>query len=144
MSRTRTRTRWRIGLTATALLVASTALPAGPANAEDVTDYAITVDPKTKGAKIDDTMYGVFFEDINRAADGGLYAELVQNRSFEYSTDLFDAPTIARMAEHYRMLLGRMVEDPDSRIDQSLITDAERDRLVRGPDADVDLEEWTL
>jgi len=29
-------------------------------------------------------MYGVFFEDINRAADGGLYAELVQNRSFEY------------------------------------------------------------
>ena len=32
------------------------------------------------------TMYGVFFEDINRAADGGLYAELVQNRSFEYST----------------------------------------------------------
>jgi hypothetical protein len=31
-------------------------------------------------------MYGVFFEDINRAADGGLYAELVQNRSFEYST----------------------------------------------------------
>ncbi len=36
--------------------------------------------------KIDDTMYGVFFEDINRAADGGLYAELVQNRLFEYST----------------------------------------------------------
>ncbi|GCB50987.1 alpha-N-arabinofuranosidase [Streptomyces sp. NL15-2K] len=57
-----------------------------PAHAEDVTDYAITVDPSAQGAKIDDTMYGVFFEDINRAADGGLYAELVQNRSFEYST----------------------------------------------------------
>ncbi|HSX96418.1 MAG TPA: alpha-L-arabinofuranosidase C-terminal domain-containing protein, partial [Streptomyces sp.] len=57
-----------------------------PAHAEDVTDYAITVDPSARGAKIDDTMYGVFFEDINRAADGGLYAELVQNRSFEYST----------------------------------------------------------
>ncbi|MGW1716305.1 alpha-L-arabinofuranosidase C-terminal domain-containing protein [Streptomyces sp. NPDC002156] len=81
----RTRTRWRLGLTATALLVVSAVVPA-PANAEDVTDYAITVDPATKGAKIDDTMYGVFFEDINRAADGGLYAELVQNRSFEYST----------------------------------------------------------
>jgi amino acid adenylation domain-containing protein len=62
--------------------------------------------------------------------------------SFEYSTDLFDAPTIARMAEHYRVLLGRMVEDPDSRIDQPLITEAERDRLVQGPDADV--EEWTV
>ncbi|MGX1371305.1 alpha-L-arabinofuranosidase [Streptomyces canus] len=80
------RTRWRLGLGATALLVAAGLIPA-PAHAEDVTDYAITVDPSARGAKIDDTMYGVFFEDINRAADGGLYAELVQNRSFEYSTD---------------------------------------------------------
>ncbi|GHD24426.1 alpha-N-arabinofuranosidase [Streptomyces violarus] len=79
------RTRWRLGLTATALLTAAALVPA-PAHAEDVTDYAITVDPSAKGAAIDDTMYGVFFEDINRAADGGLYAELVQNRSFEYST----------------------------------------------------------
>ena len=30
-------------------------------------------------------LYGLFFEDINHAADGGLYAEMVQNRSFEYS-----------------------------------------------------------
>ncbi|MFF0162758.1 alpha-L-arabinofuranosidase C-terminal domain-containing protein [Streptomyces sp. NPDC005263] len=80
----RTSTRWRLGLTATAFLVAAGLVPAS-AHAEDVTDYAITVDPATKGATIDDTMYGVFFEDINRAADGGLYAELVQNRSFEYS-----------------------------------------------------------
>jgi hypothetical protein len=36
------------------------------------------------GPAIDDTMYGVFFEDINYAADGGLYAELVRNRSFEF------------------------------------------------------------
>ncbi|MEV7885347.1 alpha-L-arabinofuranosidase C-terminal domain-containing protein [Streptomyces sp. NPDC002817] len=80
------RTRWRFGLAATAFLVAAGLVPA-PAHAEDAADYAITVDPAAKGAKIDDTMYGVFFEDINRAADGGLYAELVQNRSFEYSTD---------------------------------------------------------
>ncbi|MET7655983.1 alpha-L-arabinofuranosidase C-terminal domain-containing protein [Streptomyces sp. NPDC005486] len=80
-----TRTRWRVGLFATALLTATALVPV-PAHAETVTDYAITVDPTAKGAKIDDTMYGVFFEDINRAADGGLYAELVQNRSFEYST----------------------------------------------------------
>ncbi len=30
-------------------------------------------------------MYGIFFEDINHAADGGLYAELLQNRDFEYN-----------------------------------------------------------
>ncbi|MGC4978321.1 alpha-L-arabinofuranosidase C-terminal domain-containing protein [Streptomyces sp. DT199] len=85
MPRTAARTRWRLGLTTTALLTATALVPA-PAQAEDATDYAITVDPSAQGAKIDDTMYGVFFEDINRAADGGLYAELVQNRSFEYST----------------------------------------------------------
>ncbi|WP_432119441.1 alpha-L-arabinofuranosidase C-terminal domain-containing protein [Streptomyces sp. bgisy032] len=79
------RTRWSVGLTTAALLTAAALVPA-PAHAEGVTDYAITLDPSARGATIDDTMYGVFFEDINRAADGGLYAELVQNRSFEYST----------------------------------------------------------
>ncbi|MDL2077404.1 alpha-L-arabinofuranosidase C-terminal domain-containing protein [Streptomyces sp. GXMU-J15] len=79
------RTRWRYGLTVTALVLAAGLVPA-PAHAENVIDYEITVDPNGRGAAIDDTMYGVFFEDINRAADGGLYAELVQNRSFEYST----------------------------------------------------------
>jgi hypothetical protein len=34
-------------------------------------------------------MHGLFFEDINYAADGGLYAELVQNRSFEHRDRLF-------------------------------------------------------
>lgn len=85
MSHSTTRNHWRLALGASAFLLAAAVIPA-PAHAEDVTDYAITVDPTAKGAKIDDTMYGVFFEDINRAADGGLYAELVQNRSFEYST----------------------------------------------------------
>lgn len=36
------------------------------------------------GAPIQPTMYGIFFEDINYAADGGLYAELIKNRSFEF------------------------------------------------------------
>lgn len=40
------------------------------------------------GAEIQPTMYGIFFEDINYAADGGLYAELIQNRSFEYPNHL--------------------------------------------------------
>lgn len=37
------------------------------------------------GKKISPHLFGLFFEDINYAADGGLYAEMVQNRSFEYS-----------------------------------------------------------
>ncbi len=37
-----------------------------------------------KGAPIQPTMYGLFFEDINYAADGGLYAEMIKNRSFEF------------------------------------------------------------
>ena len=42
---------------------------------------------KKLGAPIQPTMYGIFFEDINFAADGGLYAELVKNRSFEFPVD---------------------------------------------------------
>ncbi|MFW6290085.1 MAG: alpha-L-arabinofuranosidase C-terminal domain-containing protein [Mariniphaga sp.] len=37
------------------------------------------------GKKISNELFGLFFEDINYAADGGIYAEMVQNRSFEYS-----------------------------------------------------------
>lgn len=37
------------------------------------------------GKKISDHLIGIFFEDINYAADGGLYAELIQNRDFEYA-----------------------------------------------------------
>ena len=39
---------------------------------------------KKVGAAVQPTMYGIFFEDINYAADGGLYGELVKNRSFEF------------------------------------------------------------
>lgn len=43
----------------------------------------ITIDLQKKGADLSPSMFGVFFEEINHAGDGGLYAELVQNRSFE-------------------------------------------------------------
>lgn len=42
------------------------------------------VNMKKVGAPIQPTMYGIFFEDINYGADGGLYAELVKNRSFDF------------------------------------------------------------
>ena len=41
------------------------------------------VDASQRGPKISPTHYGIFFEDINHAADGGIYAELIRNRSFE-------------------------------------------------------------
>ncbi len=43
-----------------------------------------TVDVSKNGPEIQPDMYGVFFEDINFGADGGLYAELIKNRSFEF------------------------------------------------------------
>ena len=45
---------------------------------------SITVNHQ-KAKPISDNLIGIFFEDINYAADGGLYAELVQNRDFEYT-----------------------------------------------------------
>ena len=50
-------------------------------------DNVVTVDAAKPGSVIQPTMYGIFFEDINYAADGGLYGELVKNRSFEFSPD---------------------------------------------------------
>ena len=46
--------------------------------------HNIQVDFKKNGVEIQKTMYGIFFEDINYGADGGLYAELVKNRSFDF------------------------------------------------------------
>jgi alpha-L-arabinofuranosidase len=44
----------------------------------------LVVQAKKPGAVIQPTMYGIFFEDINFGADGGLYADMVENRSFEF------------------------------------------------------------
>ena len=47
-------------------------------------DYQLSIDAADEVHEISDLLYGIFFEDINFAADGGLYAEKVVNRSFEY------------------------------------------------------------
>ena len=67
-------------LTTTVLTMAAVLLAA----AQNV----MTVNTKKLGAAIQPTMYGIFFEDINYAADGGLYGELVKNRSFEFPQSL--------------------------------------------------------
>ena len=46
--------------------------------------HTFDVNTAKAGGPIPSTMYGIFFEDINYAADGGLYGELVINRSFEF------------------------------------------------------------
>ncbi len=48
----------------------------------------ISADAAHPGAAISPQMFGIFFEDINFGADGGLYPELVKNRSFEFSEPL--------------------------------------------------------
>lgn len=47
-------------------------------------EYDFSIDISKPTATVNPAMYGIFFEDINFAADGGLYAELIKNRSFEF------------------------------------------------------------
>ncbi|NDV60431.1 alpha-L-arabinofuranosidase C-terminal domain-containing protein [Bacteroides sp. 519] len=64
----------------------------GENSSQDITRFAnlkpveatLTIHPE-QSKFISDMLIGIFFEDINYAADGGIYAELIQNRDFEYS-----------------------------------------------------------
>ncbi|MDL2213033.1 carbohydrate binding domain-containing protein [Bacteroides sp. OttesenSCG-928-D19] len=58
----------------------------------------MVIQTKKLGAEIQSTMYGLFFEDINYAADGGLYAELVKNRSFEFPQNLMGWSTFGNVS----------------------------------------------
>ncbi|MCD7901299.1 MAG: carbohydrate binding domain-containing protein [Bacteroides sp.] len=57
----------------------------------------MVIQTQKAGAEIQPTMYGLFFEDINYAADGGLYAELVKNRSFEFPQNLMGWKTFGKV-----------------------------------------------
>ena len=59
--------------------------------------HTLDVNTKKLGAAVQPTMYGVFFEDINFAADGGLYGELVKNRSFEFPQSLMGWQTFGNV-----------------------------------------------
>jgi alpha-L-arabinofuranosidase len=64
-------------------LMSAFVLSAGMAlNAQNA--HQMVIQANKIGAKIQPTMYGLFFEDINYGADGGLYAEMIKNRSFEF------------------------------------------------------------
>ena len=67
------------------LLVASCLVLPALLHSEPAARAVVTVQAGDAGKKISPDLFGIFFEDLNYAADGGLYAELVQNRSFEYA-----------------------------------------------------------
>ncbi|GAA1849329.1 alpha-L-arabinofuranosidase C-terminal domain-containing protein [Myceligenerans crystallogenes] len=60
-------------------------LAAYPAAEPAVQQHTLTIDADAPRTEMSDELYGIFYEDINYAADGGLYAELVRNRSFEFA-----------------------------------------------------------
>ncbi len=66
-----------------------------PEEGQDV-HYTINIDGSDQSRQISPTLYGLFYEDINYAADGGLYAELVQNRSFEFDDAMWAWSTLTR------------------------------------------------
>ncbi|HEX8277221.1 MAG TPA: alpha-L-arabinofuranosidase C-terminal domain-containing protein, partial [Segetibacter sp.] len=66
-------------------------------NAQSNENIVVKVDQPI--APIQPTMWGIFFEDINLGADGGIYAELVKNRSFEFASPLMGW---ARQGKNFR------------------------------------------
>ena len=77
-------------------LLAVLALAAGSALQAQTNELVIQAGKP--GAEIQPTMYGLFFEDINYAADGGLYAELVKNRSFEFPQHFMGCKTFGKVS----------------------------------------------
>lgn len=58
---------------------------------EEAAPYTLTIHEDKPVLSISETLYGLFYEDINNAADGGIYAEMIRNRSFEaFTFDTYD------------------------------------------------------
>jgi len=80
---------------------------AGCSSAEATPDTpsagVIRINTSRPGEKISPLLYGIFFEEINRAGEGGIYAEMIQNRSFEDNT----AFPIAWLSENAAISLDR-------------------------------------
>ncbi|WCJ58523.1 alpha-L-arabinofuranosidase C-terminal domain-containing protein [Fontisphaera persica] len=70
------------------LLVAGLAIPCVFSQAAEEAACRIEIDVHRPVARVSPVMWGIFFEDINFGADGGLYGELVKNRSFEFNQPL--------------------------------------------------------
>ncbi len=71
-------------------------------SAQKIIEISVLADKP--GSDIQQTMWGVFFEDINFAADGGIYAELVKNRSFEFELPMTGWRTLSKQNGTGRMV----------------------------------------
>ena len=83
----------------------------------------INIDADQRGPMISPTHYGIFFEDINHAADGGLYAELIRNRSFE------DGPEYGKPAD---MQAWSTYAEAPSQLAARLIQPTKKSPLLNG------------
>jgi alpha-L-arabinofuranosidase len=81
-------TKLRLLLSSTAILLVLTSFLQAQTGREAKT--TITVNVNKPGHAISPTLFGIFFEDINLSTDGGIYPELVRNRSFEDADTLQD------------------------------------------------------
>lgn len=68
----------------------------------------ISVDLSKAGPAVSPNLYGIFYEDINHAADGGLYAELISNRSFE-DAESPNLPTWKTWSDHGASLKTELI-----------------------------------
>ncbi len=78
-------------------------------------DDVAVIDVDNSKAPIAPTMYGLFFEDINFGADGGLYAELVKNRSFEFDNPMMGWTVEGHNRNSFNLfVLNREKTNPDN------------------------------
>lgn len=91
-------------------------------------DKAISIHTDQPVAPIQSTMWGVFFEDINFGADGGIYAELVKNRSFEFAKPLMGWSIKGKkIKEGDLLILNRQGSPSNPRFLRLNVKDAEKD-----------------
>jgi len=79
------------------------------------TKALIRIDPSKEGARIPSTLHGIFFEEISHAGEGGLYAELIQNRGFEDSrlpqgTTLQNGNIVPERTPHFMLMPGQATD----------------------------------
>jgi alpha-N-arabinofuranosidase len=83
----------------------------------------LEVDVSNSVAKIQPTMYGIFFEDINFAADGGIYAEMVKNRSFEFTLPKMGwaEPKSNRFSKNEKSGIGAVIKNLENPANKNIL-----------------------
>jgi alpha-L-arabinofuranosidase len=95
----------------TALIIILVASWPACINAQSKPDIIVSVNKPI--APVQSTMWGIFFEDINFGADGGIYAELIKNRSFEFSVPLMGwRVRQSKFNEGNVLVLNRQAKNP--------------------------------